>query len=201
MLRALGIERWDVAFPLNPPASPIVQVSRRQLGIGEGDRFALINPGAGWPNKRWPTARFGEVAIALNDRHGIRSLVLWGPGEEAMAQEVASASGGAAGISPRTTVSELLMLARSAALVVSGDTGPLHLAAAVGTPVVGIYGPTQPERNGPWAPDDVTVSRYSSCQCHHRRRCHAERWCLLDVTAADVIELVDVRLARLAARD
>jgi ADP-heptose:LPS heptosyltransferase len=84
--------------------------------------------------------------------------------------------------------------------MVSGDTGPLHIAAAVGTPIVGIYGPTRPARNGPFAPDDVTVSRDSVCQCHHRRQCRLARMCLLDIDVAEVLAAVDRRLHPVSAR-
>jgi heptosyltransferase I len=79
--------------------------------------------------------------------------------------------------------------------MVSGDTGPTHIGAAVGTPMVGIYGPTRPERNGPWLAEDITVSRASICQCHHLRRCRAERMCLLDIGGGEVVEAVERRLA------
>jgi heptosyltransferase-1 len=84
--------------------------------------------------------------------------------------------------------------------MISGDTGPTHIAAAVGTPIVGIFGPTRPERNGPWLPDDVTVSRAGSCQCHHLRECRAPRMCLLDIEPAEVIAAVERRLATVSAR-
>ena len=124
-----------------------------------GGRYALLNPGAAWPNKRWPPARFAAVAAALRERHGLRSVVLWGPGEGRWPRRSSRTAGGAALLSPQTSIADLVALARGAAVMVSGDTGPTHIAAAVGTPIVGIYGPTRPERNGPWAPDDVTVSR------------------------------------------
>ena len=82
-----------------------------------------------------------------------------------------------------------------AAVMVSGDTGPTHIASAVGTPLVGIYGPTRPVRNGPLAPRDVSISRDAICQCHHLRRCRLDRMCLLDIEAAEVIAAVERRLS------
>ena len=76
---------------------------------------------------------------------------------------------------------------RDAALVVSGDTGPLHIAAAMGTPLVGLYGPTWPERNGPWDPDDVVISRADVCVCHHKRQCLRGAPCINDITLDEVI--------------
>ena len=196
LLKPLGIRVPDVEFPLDDRRPEIVAFARTRLGIAPGERFAIINPGAAWPNKRWPPVYFAEVARALAARHGLRSIVLWGPGEESLAQAVASASDGTAEISPPTTIADLVSLARAATLVVSGDTGPMHVAAAVGTPVVGIFGPTDPERNGPWAEDDLTVSRYDDCVCHYQRRCRITGWCLLDISPREVMALVDRRLAR-----
>ena len=78
--------------------------------------------------------------------------------------------------------------------MVSGDTGPMHIAAAVGTPVVAIFGPTRPARNGPWLADDVTVSRAEVCQCHHLRRCVRAIGCLSDISVEEVLAAVERRL-------
>jgi ADP-heptose:LPS heptosyltransferase len=84
--------------------------------------------------------------------------------------------------------------------MVSGDTGPTHIAAAVGTPIVGIYGPTRPERNGPWRPGDETVSRAAVCRCHHLRRCRAGTMCLLDIPVDEVARAVGRVLEQAADR-
>ena len=94
--------------------------------------YALVNPGAAWPNKRWPPARFGALAAAIHREHGLRSIVLWGPGEESLAASVAAASEGAAEAAPPTTITDIVAMAREARLMVSGDTGPLHIGGAVG---------------------------------------------------------------------
>jgi len=181
-------------FGLQPPASDIVVRVRAMLGLPAGQPFALINPGAAWPNKRWPAERFGAVARHLRARHGWTSMVAWGPGEDALARAVVTAADGAAAIAPATSLGELLAIVGAADLVVSGDTGPLHLAAALGTPIVGIYGPTDPARNGPWSPADVTLSRHRACACHHQRRCTAAAWCLGELGADEVSAAVDRRL-------
>ena len=106
-----------------------------------------------------------------------------------------ASSNGAAILSPPTSIADIVALARGAALMVSGDTGPTHIAAAVGTPIVGIFGPTRPARNGPGAADDVTVSRDAVCQCHHLRRCRIETMCLLDIGVDEVVGAVERRLA------
>ena len=161
-------------------------------------RFALINPGAAWPNKRWPPERFGELAKTLRSRHGLESVVLWGPGETAVGETVVAHSGGAARLAPPTGLRDLLALARRASLVISGDTGPLHIACAAGVPAVSLFGPTNPGRNGPWSTDDISISKYASCDCHYERRCRrtANEWCLGSILVADVNAAIDERLRR-----
>ena len=191
LLRTLGLDAPVPEFPIDEAPSEIARSIREETG----GHYALLNPGAAWPNKRWPPARLAVVAAALAERHGLRSVVLWGPGERDLAEQVVTAAAGAALLSPKTAIADVVALARGAAIMVSGDTGPTHIAAAVGTPLVGIYGPTRPERNGPWRPADVTVSRADSCECHHLRRCKRETMCLMDVTAAEVLDAVERRLA------
>jgi heptosyltransferase-1 len=198
LLRVLGIEATRVEFPLARAKSTAVAAVRAAAGPGE---FALINPGAAWPNKRWPAERFGELAAVLREVRGMVPVVLWGPGEQEIARQVVSASSGAAIEAPPTGLSDILELAREASLIVSGDTGPLHLAAAVQTPVVAIMGPSNPQRNGPWAPGDVTVSRFEACGCHYERRCRREDWCLADVSVAEMTAAVQRRLATRSAVD
>lgn len=180
---------------LTVPASVVVSSSHALLG-GADVPFALLNPGAGWPNKRWPAERFGHLADRLGADHGLRSLVLWGPGEESLAAEVVRASEtGAAVMAPQSAIPDVLALARAARVVVAGDTGPLHLAGAVGAPLVGLYGPTPPERNGPWSPLDRWISRHAACACVFKRRCTAKTWCLSQITVDDVAAVVAERLA------
>lgn len=180
-------------FPLVPTASAAVETIRH---VVDGP-FALLNCGAAWPNKRWPAERLGRLAAWLRARHGLRSVALWGPGEQDLAAEVARVSDGAAVVAPATGLADLVAMAREAKLMVSGDTGPTHIAAAVGTPVVSLFGPTNPARNGPWDRADVAVSRYDACVCHYERRCRHEdpaRWCLGTISERDVQVAVDVRL-------
>jgi heptosyltransferase-1 len=196
LLSVLGVSAPARAFPIEDAGSDAARHAQAQAG----GPYVLLNPGAAWPNKRWPPARLAAVATELLARHGLRSIVLWGPGEEVLAAEVVAGAKGAAILSPKTTIADLVALARRAALMVSGDTGPTHIAAALGTPIVGIYGPTRPARNGPMSSDDVTVSRDSVCQCHHLRRCKLDRMCLLDIEVGEVLDACERRLAAGAPR-
>jgi heptosyltransferase I len=193
LLRAIGIEDAQITFPLADTPSRALDDVRQRSAADRG--FALINPGAAWPNKRWPPQRYGEVAAFLHEEAHLLPVVLWGPGEEQLAHAVVDASSRAAIAAPPTTVTDLVALARAAALVISGDTGPLHIATAVGTPTVSIFGPTDPDRNGPWSSEDIVVSRYDRCGCHYDRRCHRDTWCLADVTTAEVCAAVQRRLS------
>lgn len=194
LLALLGITGRARRFPLCIPDTPVVPCTRQILGIDPDAPFAVINPGAAWPNKRWPPERYGEAARRLRDRLGLPSAILWGPDEATLAASVSRSSGGAAHMAPQTTMVEMLALARAARVVVSGDTGPLHLAAAAGTPVVGLYGPTPPGRNGPWDPRDGVVSGHAACLCVFKRQCTADVWCLERVTVDAVIEAIERRL-------
>lgn len=193
LLRVLGIETDRIEFPIARVPSSVAETLREQFAA---QKFALINPGAAWPNKRWPADRFGAVAAFLREVRELRSIVLWGPGEESLAEEVVAASGGAAALAPPTSIHDICEVARLADLMISGDTGPLHIAAAVGTPTVAIFGPTDPARNGPWNTADEVVTRYDSCGCHYDRRCHESEWCLQSVTVAEVTAAVQQRLSR-----
>jgi heptosyltransferase-1 len=118
-----------------------------------GDRGAVVLlPGAGRREKQWPAERFRELVRWAGDR----AVAVWGPGEE----ELARATG--ARTAPRTNLRQLAGLLRDASVVVGGDTGPLHLAAALGTPVVGLYGPTNPARNGPYGQLQNVVETFST---------------------------------------
>jgi ADP-heptose:LPS heptosyltransferase len=191
LLEPLGIQ--GVAAPEFPIAAVESEIARRTAD-SLGGRYAILNPGAAWPNKRWMPSRFAAVASALRSVHGLPSAVVWGPGEESLAREVAAGSSGAATLLPHTSIRDLVALSRGAALFVTGDTGPAHIAAAVGTPIVGLYGPTRPSRNGPWGADDVTVSRASVCQCHHLRECRLKTMCLEDIRVDEVLDAIARRL-------
>jgi lipopolysaccharide heptosyltransferase I len=192
---ALGAQPQAREFPIAEVASAALDALRAE-GVSE---FVLLNCGAAWPNKRWPPQRFGEIAKWLHDSHGLRSVALWGPGESALAADVVRASGGTAIAAPATGLRDLVALARAARLMLSGDTGPTHIAGAVGTPLVVLFGPTDPARNGPWNDQDVIVSRYDTCGCHYQRRCRRppEGWCLQHVDVEQVQRAIDARLSAL----
>jgi heptosyltransferase-1 len=195
LLRLLGIEAVGAReFPLPPSGAEAARVEAA-LGGARLHDFVILNPGGGWASKLWPLESFGELARGLRER-GLVPLVTFGPGEEGLATRVVSASGGAAAPSFPTTLLEYVELARRARLVVAADTGPLHIACALGTPVVGLFGPTDPARNGPFSPQDLVVRRAPACAPCHRRRCAIHDGVMRQIPPSAVLEAALRRLGR-----
>ncbi len=149
------------------------QISQR------GGNVAIINPGGGWPTKLWNVEGFAAIADRLWEVYGWRSVVTYGPGEEALANSVIAHSRSGAVELLDSTLKQFFAIAQQAKLFLGGDTGPLHLAAAAGTPIVGIYGPTPARRNGPFAAADVIVERFDlDCRVDCFRRSCSHTSCM-----------------------
>ena len=147
----------------------------------------LINPGAGWGAKRWPVERYATVAQGMIER-GFRVLVNVGPGEEPLAQAIVEGTAGQA-IALNASLDLLIAVSRRISLLIAGDTGPLHLACALGRPVVGIYGPTDPSRNGPYG-STFKVLRSPASRRDHTRHSAPEAG-LLTIQPEQVLRAVD----------
>jgi len=184
-----------IAGDLLPATAPLLPVDeeaekwREQLlKAGSKEPIVLINPGAGWGAKRWPASRYRSVAKYLA-ASGLRVLINAGPGEDGLAREVADC--GSAKVSVvQCDLAQLIALARHIALMIAGDTGPLHLACALGKPVIGIYGPTDPARNGPYrmpAGAACVVLRSPEIRRDHRRLDAPEAG-LLTIEPEDVMD-------------
>jgi heptosyltransferase-1 len=189
----------DELAPVRPwlPVDPAAEAEVDEILSSAGSQaVVLINPGAGWGAKRWPVERYTTVAAALIEQ-GCRVLVNAGPGEESLADVIAKETGGAA--TPLVgSLGRLIALTRRVALVIAGDTGPLHLACALGRPVVGIYGPTDPSRNGPFG------TRFKVLRSPQSRRDHtryeAPEAGLLTIQPEDVLQAAGELLAEEAVR-
>lgn len=186
-----AINSYPKTDPIELPRDPRVELSvERQLGDLNITEFAILNPGAGWGAKRWPAERYGEVARKLSER-GLRSIVNYGPGEKELAQAVETASAGTAP-AMKSSVTELIALTRRARLFIGGDTGPLHLAAGLRVPVVGIYGPTDPARNGPYGTRSL-VLRSEQSVTSHARLAKADEG-MLGITSSAVVAAAETLL-------
>jgi ADP-heptose:LPS heptosyltransferase len=138
-----------------------------------GARPAIIKTGGGWPTKLWPADGYARIVDLLWTEYGLRSAITFGPGEEGLAQGVIEQSRSGAGVAVKSTLKQYYALARRASIFVGGDTGPMHLAAAAGAPVVGLFGPSSARRNGPLAKADRVVER-TDLECRidcYRRSC------------------------------
>jgi heptosyltransferase I len=183
------MEALDVELPHDLESEQQIVERLRQAAVG---KFVILNPGAGWGAKRWPAERYGHVARALA-LAGLPSIVNYGPGEQDLARQVEAASEGAA-IAMKTSISQLIALTRRAKLFVGGDTGPLHLAAALKIPVVAIFGPTNPARNGPYGTESVVLRSPSSLTTHARNPKPDEA--MLEISAEAVLAAAQDLLAR-----
>jgi heptosyltransferase-1 len=174
-------------LPVDATAEAWVDSILPAAGAG---RAVLMNPGAGWGAKRWPAERYATVARGLMER-GLRVMVNAGPGEEGLAERIVESSGGATALS--CTLEQLIALTRRVGLAIAGDTGPLHLACALGRPVVGIYGPTDPRRNGPYG-TRFRVLRSPESRRDHTRHESPEAG-LMTIVPEDVLRATDELLS------
>lgn len=178
--------RIEFPFPRDPESEAWCDAELQRNSIGN---FVMMNPGAGWGAKCWPVARYGELAKRFK-RSGLATVANIGPGEETLAREIETASESAVK-TVSCSMAQLIALTRRARLFVGGDTGPVHLAAAQDIPVVAIYGPTNPMRNGPYGPhgtngNRMIVLRNAESKTSHARRSAPESG-LLQITVEEVL--------------
>jgi lipopolysaccharide heptosyltransferase I len=152
LLAPLGVSAGTPEFhiPLRPAAEARMEEFLGEQGVKRHDVLVGLNPGASRENKRWPVSHMRALAERLGTEPGVRLLLLWGPDEIHMARQIRDGLSTRAILAPPTDLDELASLLRRCALVVANDTGPLHLAAALGAPCLGLYGPTPAERNRPY---------------------------------------------------
>ncbi|NWG14277.1 MAG: glycosyltransferase family 9 protein [Acidobacteria bacterium] len=191
LTQTVGAPRWSGQVQFTVPPQISNGVSEQLAGMKLSD-FVVINPGGGWPTKRWPAARYGSLAERIIRELKLEVVVTTGPGEDELFRTIQSNC--LARIHHlRLSFLELIPLMKQARMVVAGDTGPLHLACAVGTPVVGIYGPTSPERNGPWLPADRYVVKVLPCSYCYGRTCPTHNECM-DIPVQEVFREIAARL-------
>ncbi len=206
---------WRLAAPLCLRIPPEDEVAVRAQLQGSGiDRYIVLSPGGGWRSKCWPAERFGALCLQVRNALGLRCVVNYGPGEEDLATAVRAASGDADPLLYNGELGPLMALLRNAACIVGGDTGPLHLAIALGTPAVALFGPTDPARNGPYhaisrsdgdagdgraaahAGDDIVLRAANTVTTHTRNdQTHPS---MLAIDVASVFDAVRRRIGAIA---
>ncbi len=157
--------------------------------------YVLINPGGLWPTKRWHPERFLALAQQIVKK-GIPVVITWAKAEEEPLRFISHyTESGIYKIS--TTLEELVALCARARLFIGGDTGPLHIATAMGIPTVALFGPTNSQRNGPLSKEDVVVERILPCRpCYKRERCPLGHWkCMEEISVEAVYNACITRLS------
>jgi lipopolysaccharide heptosyltransferase I len=190
LLKPLGIESAAAQFGLSIPDEAVQKAEQLAALPEHADGFAVLNPGAGWDSKRWPPERFAEAARHLAAR-GLPCVVTWGGRRErAWAEAIVAATPGATTLAPPTSLLELAAILRAARLFVGSDTGPLHLAAAVGTPCVALFGASPGSYVGPSGPGHA-ILQVAFDRSAARKRPGADNWAMRRITAEMVAAACD----------
>jgi len=191
-LGAPRLERGQWQFHLPRTAEDDRAVEERLQSLGVRD-FMVINPGGGWISKRWAPESYAGLIRRLEPELPWHFLLTGSPAEEPLIEEIIRRAGSRRASHFPANLVDLIALERRARLFIGGDTGPLHLAAAAGTPIVAIYGPTDPARNGPFSPDDIALSNLGPID-HTRRTRHPSY--LPGIAVESVLDAVRQRLQR-----
>lgn len=201
LVRYLGIEPKDKSpfMPIKPEAENWVADIFRQQGIRESDKLLAIHPGASCPSKIWPNVRFAKVADRLIEKYGFKVLAVAGPKDITLAgQVIKNMHHPAVNLAGRTSVSQLASVLKRCALFISNDSGPVHIASAVGTPVISIFGRNQkglsPTRWGPLGLKDKILHKEVGCIECLAHNCTKQFACLKAISVDDVLNVADAIL-------
>ena len=180
------------------------ETATRELAQRNITDYYVLNPGGGWKSKLWPPAKYGELCAALAAKYPqLKAVVTYGPGEEAMAQEVLATAGAGSGSQVQSpaaaaiplALGPLLAVLQKAKFVVSADTGPLHLASALEAPCIGLFGPTDPARNGAYSRDDINIRNLrGAATTYDRGATYSDS--MLSIAVEQVTQAIDERLRR-----
>lgn len=192
VVRGLGckVEQGQFSITITEQEAAAAQQSMKKAGITENTCFIALAPGTNWPTKCWPTYSYAELADQLNAK-GFTPVIIGGPGDRKLSDEViAAAKGSVIDLVGQTTLKQLAFVIREASAFVGGDTGPMHLAVAVGTPVVTMFGPTDPVRNGPYSGENMVLTAAVACCGCWQRKCDKNNECMTNITVDEVLEAV-----------
>jgi heptosyltransferase I len=191
LLQPVGVATTERRFtiPYSEADEHFAERVWRELGLRSEVPVVVLNPGAAWETKRWGEINFARLNDALIRRFQVRTLLTWGPGEEPLMQRVVRAAAYTPAIAPATTLLQLAAIIARGRAFVGGDTGPLHLSAAIGTPTVALFGPSDPRRNGPYGLGHVILQRQLLCSNCYQHTCN--HWeCLPGIEVDTVVDAV-----------
>ncbi len=200
LLEPLGIRRPTVEFGFSVERTAAESMRQFLADVSIRGRFAIINPGASWASKRWETNRFAEVANHLFHSQQLPTVVTWaGKEERGMADELHRLAPLAVTLAPSTNLNELAAIMSMAEFFIGCDTGPMHISTAVGTPCVGLYGPTLPTESGAYGPRNLHIQKWhQDGSCRQRRK--AENLAMRDICVDDVNRSCDQMIHQLQDR-
>jgi len=184
-LRALGlaVRTTNPYFPLSQGALKDATHWLSDQGITERDLVIGLNPGGGWEIKRWRPDSFSEIADRLMNDYGARILLIWGPGERDLVDEVAENMKHSPLFLPETSLQGLGAYLTKCKLLLSNDSGPMHIAAALNVPAIGIFGPTDPNLQGPYGEQNMAIQNLDlDCLCCNRLTCKIGNLCMTDLS-------------------
>jgi heptosyltransferase-1 len=187
---AAGAAMPKVARFTLPVMAEAEEWADRKLSGLEAKGVYILSPGGGWRSKCWPTDRYGDLHREISNRLGLQGIVSFGPGEEHLADEVVAKSGLRAPIPLKMDLPHMMAALRRARFLVAADTGPLHLASALGTPVVALFGPTDPARNGPYGEPSIVVRKAKAGETTYKRGASYSP-AMLRIEVSDVIAAID----------
>lgn len=197
----LGFEHVPIEFHLHvqPEARAKAAALLAEAGVKPDERFAIVTPGARWETKIWPAEKIAGVCDHLQQAHGLKIVLAGGPGEMPDCQAVAAATAvPVSNLCGRTGIRDLIALIDASTIMLSNESGPMHVAVALGRPVAGVAGPTNPRRNGPFSANSRIVQRGMDCSpCYLKKlsQCEYGHGCMRQVEPAAVIAAVDELLA------
>ena len=143
-------------------------------------------PQAGGRRKKWPLARFSALGDRFSEELGAKIIILWGPGEIDEARQVRDGMKNDAVLIPETSLKQLGAILQKCAMIVSNDSGPMHISAAVGTPTVGIFGPTDPAKQGPYGcKNEVAINGKLDCLGCDKTSCEGDE-CMQELEVDEV---------------
>jgi heptosyltransferase-3 len=197
-LRRIGIEVPASGavpdFPLSPAAVDFAKLYFTENGLDKSLCIAL-NPGGGWYTKRWKTEYFAEIGNRLRNDYGAISVIIWGPGERSRAEEIQRLMGNHAVLIPAASLKELGALLQCCACMITNDSGPMHIAAALGVPVVAVFGPTNPVLQGPVGSPSLILRKESlDCLGCNFTECPIGNPCMESLDVGQVYERVKLFL-------
>lgn len=189
--RYVGCDVKKAVFTLTntPDEAANAAAIAAQAGLPANQPYIILAPGTNWPSKCWPAERFGELAAKVSQK-GIIPVIIGGASDTSLAVTISNTCPAAVDLTGKTSLKELAFLMKGASCFVGGDTGPMHLAAAVQTPVVALFGPTDPGRNGPYGEIHTVITVQEECHKCWKRECPKGKQCLAAIEVQPVLEAV-----------